>query len=102
MNEEVMSKLKELAEYIEYSCDQWLVVYPNDGPSDMAFQRMMNFRTDIHEILEMLGVLDRYQIACRKLNRFKKYAPQYMYDKQKKALIQSNIKKLESAVGAMV
>ena len=60
MKPEALEELKKLAEYIERSCDEWFITYPNKGDSDMAFQRMLNFKMDIHKILALLGELDNH------------------------------------------
>ena len=95
MKPKALDKLKKLAEYIERSCDEWFITYPNRGDSDMAFQRMLNFKMDIHEILGELGVLDEYAIAKRSLDRMHEYMERYSYDPAQVKKIKHRIKDLQ-------
>ena len=95
MKPEALDKLKKLAEYIERSCDEWFITYPNRGDSDMAFQRMYNFKMDIHEILESLGEFDGEAVARRALDRMHEYMERYSYDPAQVKKIKHRIKDLQ-------
>lgn len=65
--------LLKLAAYLERSHDEWYVKFPNVGDSDMACQRMHNFVTDMHKILDQFGIRDRVKELKAEKKRYQDY-----------------------------
>lgn len=94
-NAVVVELLEKLTDYIERSCDEWYADYPNSGDSDMAFQRMMNFRMDAHEILKKLGIYDEIADNNRSIKRLQDFWWKYDGNKKKQSMLKKQIEFLK-------
>lgn len=102
MKQEALDKLKKLAEYIEHSCDEWYIKHPNQGEADLAFQRMLNFKMDIHDILKTLGEFDSAACDRRSRGRMEQYRKDYANDRRQIQKITGTIIELSRRLGTLI
>lgn len=102
MKPEALDKLKKLAEYIERSCDEWYIKHRNQGEADLAFQRMLNFKMDIHDILKTLGEFDSAACDIRSMRRMEQYQKDYANDRRQIQKITNTIIVLSRRLGTLI